>query len=51
MRKQCVPGASPFFARAGDEASMGIEQCENQEQHAGASCVYTCAECIHIGLH
>ena len=20
MRKQCVPGASPFFARAGDEA-------------------------------
>ena len=21
MRKQCVPGASPFFARAGDEAS------------------------------
>ena len=23
MRKQCVPGASPFFARAGDEASGG----------------------------
>ena len=21
MRKQCVPGASPFFARAGDEAT------------------------------
>ena len=21
MRKQCVPGASPFFARAGDEAN------------------------------
>ena len=21
MRKQCVPGVSPFFARAGDEAS------------------------------
>ena len=20
MRKQCVPGASPFFVRAGDEA-------------------------------
>ena len=23
MREQCVPGASPFFARAGDEASGG----------------------------
>ena len=23
MRKQCVPGASPFFARAGDEATDG----------------------------
>ena len=23
MRKQCVPGASPFFARAGDEAKRG----------------------------
>ena len=23
MRKQCVPGASPFFACAGDEASWG----------------------------
>ena len=22
MRKQCVPGASPFFARAGDEATV-----------------------------
>ena len=22
MRKQCVPGASPFFARAGDEAKV-----------------------------
>ena len=22
MRKQCVPGASPFFARAGDEARL-----------------------------
>ena len=22
MRKQCVPGASPFFARAGDEAML-----------------------------
>ena len=22
MRKQCVPGASPFFARAGDEATQ-----------------------------
>ena len=22
MRKQCVPGASPFFARAGDEATL-----------------------------
>ena len=21
MRKQCVPGAPPFFARAGDEAT------------------------------
>ena len=25
MRKQCVPGASPFFARAGDEATAGVE--------------------------
>ena len=22
MRKQCVPGAPPFFARAGDEANI-----------------------------
>ena len=22
MRKQCVPGAPPFFARAGDEANV-----------------------------
>ena len=24
MRKQCVPGASPFFARAGDEAILSL---------------------------
>ena len=24
MRKQCVPGASPFFARAGDEAILRL---------------------------
>ena len=24
MRKQCVPGASPFFARAGDEATSSV---------------------------
>ena len=24
MRKQCVPGASPFFARAGDEARAQV---------------------------
>ena len=26
MRKQCVPGASPFFARAGDEATGLLAQ-------------------------
>ena len=25
MRKQCVPGASPFFARARDEANPPID--------------------------
>ena len=27
MRKQCVPGASPFFARAGDKAKSNPKQC------------------------
>ena len=27
MRKQCVPDASPFFARAGDEATSIYAEC------------------------
>ena len=27
MRKQCVPGASPFFAHAGDEANTQYIAC------------------------
>ena len=34
MRKQCVPGASPFFARAGDEA-RGEEEKGWEERRKG----------------
>ena len=39
MRKECVPGASPFFARAGDEASTnaaGTRPNSVANRHNGA---------------
>ena len=38
MRKQCVPGASPFFARAGDEAktsSAYLTSCQHSNMVLG----------------
>ena len=47
MCKQCVPGASPFFTRAGDEASQTValfpgpaEEEENELTQARLN--YTC---------
>ena len=40
MRKQCVPGTSPFFARAGDEANL-VTTIENTKYGIG---VFFCNE-------
>ena len=43
MRKQCVPGTSPFFARAGDEANLSrarvAVQCKNPRLFTYFDCI------------
>ena len=45
MRKQCVPGASPFFARAGDEANKLVDEFNYCKWRCtDAKCISYCDE-------